>query len=57
MLLNSSKNSARCCAIIKICGLCLRDFQSEFIRCHKVKEQVQVTKKERAEMEEDEDYN
>lgn len=57
MLFNSSKNSARCCAIIKICGLCLRDFQSEFIRCRKVKEQVQVTKKERAEMKEDEDYN
>lgn len=55
MLFNSSKKSARCCTIIKVCGLCLRDFQSEFIRCCKVKEQVQVTEKERAEMREDED--
>lgn len=41
----------------KSCGLCLRDFQTEFIRCCEVKEQVQVTEEERAEMKEDEDYN
>lgn len=41
----------------KICGLCLRDFQTEFRRCYEVKEQVQVTEEERAEMKEDEDYN
>lgn len=35
----------------------LRDFQTEFIRCCEVKEQVQVTEEERAEMKEDEDYN
>lgn len=57
MLLNSSKKPARCRTVIKICGLCLGDLQSEFIRCCEVKEQVQVAKKERAEMKEDEDYN
>lgn len=57
MLFNSGKKSTRCCSIFKTCGLCLRDFQSEFIRWCKVKEQVQVTKKERAEMKEDEDCN
>lgn len=35
----------------------LRDFQTEFIRCCEVKEQVQVTEEERAEMKGDEDYN
>lgn len=47
----------RCPAINETCGLCLRDLKCEFIRCCEVKEQAEVTKKEGAEMKEDEDYN